>query len=251
MTIPFQGIRDLKTVFKDLSVQRLSWLFLHRESLTVAKLLGVEGVQRYRTEKAKIAVIKQHVLTNGVPDEPPRCNCNEPPTGRRWMRADFDGSKPIAYYIDPSVPQRFHERIRSAFNRLEQEGKRLRFIELATPSGMEVHVKYGPYDGPGRTLGVTISWDDGTDDLDVGRPIEVLIDEAEVTLWSDLSAFETVFVHEGGHVIGIGHAPDDADQEQNVFAAFFHGVFLRFGSWDKLAIHSRYGDPDKDDPTFS
>ena len=245
--IRFSGIEDLEAHFRNLSVQRLKWSFLHREAGAVAFALGITLPPELRSEGDKMAHIKREILNRDQGASPRKCNCDAVPEGLRWTRFDEDmEANPVKHYIDPSFPVYFHERIKKVVRESDREAFRYKAVVVDNYEEAEVVWEWGTEnDGPGNTLGVTIYWVDGTDDIHIeGRKIRVAFDKDDFPVGVDLDVFETVADHENEHVKGNDHTPPDWEQGQNLLDAFFHGVFInRHGPWDRQENHRKYGQP--------
>jgi len=236
--IPFADVQDVRVLFDNVqSDRRIARTFLRRETLDLYGLVGLRSRTRL-PEMTMVGAIRERLQDSVI--EVPTCNCGDV-SGLRWKAADDEIA--VTYGLHPSLqmlPENLLPFIPEAFAFVGNLGRRLKFIAAPQGEVPKIMVMAGPYDGPGRTLGVTIYYDVGNDDLSVAlpsgeSPVRVVIDTAEN--WTVQDYFRTVLRHELIHASGVGHAPNRLD----LMFASYTGVKLGPpGRWTQMEMDQRY-----------
>ena len=236
--IPYKDIPDIRPLFDSVSNdKRVAGAFLYAETLDIYKMLGIPLPRRRQREVFLIGAIREKLQESDIPL--PTCDCPSV-DGRRWSAADNEIA--ITYALHPSLSaleESFLPYINESFGFVASIGHRLKFRVAQRGETPQILVMAQPYDGPGRTLGVTIYYDNPTLELDVDLPnntppVRVIIDTAET--WT-LDYFRTVLRHELFHAVGIGHSPEWND----LMWPSYRGVRLTHpGVWTQAEMDLRY-----------
>jgi len=242
--IPFSGIYDLKTTFRNQSLLRLKRTFLNRELPDVAFALGLHLEPHMKSEHSRLTYLLEQVeaLKN---IKVRTCNCVTPPTGMRWQR--FDDSilaDPVRVFIDHSIPFGFEMTIAQVVN--QSSNIAFRFSAVITNSYRDADVvfKYGHIDGPSNTLGTTTYWTTSQGTIyEEGGPVIVMLDERDLPPDIDTGILHTVVRHEFEHVKGHDHTPESLfnHNDPNILDAFYNGIFTGWGFWDRFVNQRAYG----------
>lgn len=235
MIIPFKTIPDIRPVFDGVpDDKRLAKLFSYNETLDLCRIVGATH-RRGIKEHLHIGAIREHLEAGEI--VVPTCNCGMG-EGRRWHAADE--GREVTYAIHGSVNVLPFDAIaytHESMGFVSALGERLKLTPVS--SGVpDIIVEAAPYDGPGRTLGVTLFFERPNDDLFVGHrrfpSVRIIIDTNEN--WN-VDYFRTVMRHEVVHAVGIDHAPDFMD----LLWAAYTGVKLGHpGMWTQGQVDQRY-----------
>lgn len=235
MIIPFKSIPNVEQAFRAVpDDKRLAKLFSYNETLDLCRIVEAESPKRRIREYHLIGAIRERLYSGEF--LPPACNCGVG-EGRRWHASDRGES--VSYGIHPSVqfmPFDVAPFIHESMEFVANLGQRLEFkpLDKGVP---DIIIEAAPYDGPGRTLGVTMFY--LTEDLDLhvggGEPsVRLLMDTGE--RWT-IDYFRTVFRHEALHAVGLEHSDDYSDLMYELYT----GIHLGHpGVWTQNQIDQRY-----------
>lgn len=234
--IAYKTMPDLHDVFDAVpDDRRLAKLFFRHETLDLCRLVGADHSSR-AVEHILIGAVRERL---NFPDEieVPTCNCGIG-EGVRWLGADR--GEAITYGIHGSVASLDFDAVaytHEGMRVVSELGKRLSLVPVS--SGVpNIIVEAAPYDGPGRTLGVTIYFESANDDLYIGHnrqpSVRIIIDTGE--RWT-VDYFRTVMRHEILHAVGLAHSPEFFD----LMYFSYTGVHLDHpGIWTQGEVDDRY-----------
>lgn len=166
--------------------------------------------------------------------------------GLRWKKLD-DGTGELTYRLDRGSLDSLYAGRGSAspsnvfieeMQRLDSMYRRLSIREARDGEVPDFTVRAEPYDGPRNTLGVTIYYVSGDNDLDVGKDqfvsVQIVFDTQE--FWT-ANFFRTVGIHEFLHCLGLDHAPVGLD---DIMDARFRRARTDYGAWTLSELDSRF-----------
>ena len=237
--LSYGPVADVRQLFDNVSSDAmLARTLLYSQTQDIARIVGLENLRRAKYEREIITIgrIREALQAEVVP---PKCDCPAIGEGLRWHMSDRQ--EPVPYAIDSSVFGLFEgveNYIHESFAFVAGHGRRLEFSQASAANPARIKVSARPYDGQGRTLGVTVYY--RTEDLDLDvfgarRPsVEIVIDSDE--FWT-ANYFRTVFRHEVVHAVGVGHSPVAGDLQYE----FYTGINLgRLAAWAQGQVDSRY-----------
>lgn len=234
MIIPYKKIPDIRPVFDAVpDDDRLAKLFYYTETLDLCRLVGLQHNRRLR-EPLLIGAIREK-LQDDV--QVPTCNCGIG-EGLRWLVADQ--GRDVTYGLHSSLRSLSFDAVsytHEGMGFVSALGKRLNLVPI-TQGVPNIIVEAAPYDGPGRTLGVTLYFENGNDDLYIGHnqqpSVRIVIDTAEQ--WT-VDYFRTVMRHEILHAVGLAHSPEFRD----LMWPSYTGIMLEHpGLWTQGEVDDRY-----------